>query len=105
MLVYKIPYRLVYKIPYRRAPRLAYRLHSSAFRPSASREQRYLAYNLSSCARLAFRPSARASKGILFVYKGCAKYPKGGCVFRNFRKVPMVLFVTKKERAGTPSNI
>ena len=28
---------LVYKIPYRRAPRLAYRL-------SASREQRYLAY-------------------------------------------------------------
>ena len=31
----------VYKIPYRRAPRLAYRLH----RPSASREQRYLAYN------------------------------------------------------------
>ena len=31
---------LVYKIPYRRAPRLAYRLH----RPSASREQRYLAY-------------------------------------------------------------
>ena len=29
---------LVYKIPYRRAPRLA-------FRPSASREQRYLAYN------------------------------------------------------------
>ena len=32
---------LVYKIPYRRAPRLAYRLH----RPSASREQRYLAYN------------------------------------------------------------
>ena len=30
----------VYKIPYRRAPRLAYRLH----RPSASREQRYLAY-------------------------------------------------------------
>ena len=34
---------LVYKIPYRRAPRLAYR---SAFRPSASREQRYLAYNV-----------------------------------------------------------
>ena len=32
---------IVYKIPYRRAPRLAYRLH----RPSASREQRYLAYN------------------------------------------------------------
>ena len=32
--------KLVYKIPYRRAPRLAYRLH----RPSASREQRYLAY-------------------------------------------------------------
>ena len=32
---------LVYKIPYRRAPRLACRLH----RPSASREQRYLAYN------------------------------------------------------------
>ena len=30
----------VYKIPYRRAPRLA----CSAFRPSASREQRYLAY-------------------------------------------------------------
>ena len=29
----------VYKIPYRRAPRLA-------FRPSASREQRYLAYNI-----------------------------------------------------------
>ena len=28
---------VVYKIPYRRAPRLA-------FRPSASREQRYLAY-------------------------------------------------------------
>ena len=33
--------KLVYKIPYRRAPRLACRLH----RPSASREQRYLAYN------------------------------------------------------------
>ena len=33
---------VVYKIPYRRAPRLAYRLH----RPSASREQRYLAYKL-----------------------------------------------------------
>ena len=29
----------VYKIPYRRAPRLA-------FRPSASREQRYLAYKV-----------------------------------------------------------
>ena len=29
--------RFVYKIPYRRAPRLA-------FRPIASREQRYLAY-------------------------------------------------------------
>ena len=36
-------FMLVYKIPYRRAPRLAYRL---AFRPSASREQRYLAYNV-----------------------------------------------------------
>ena len=36
---------LVYKIPYRRAPRLAYRLH----RPSASREQRYLAYKIWSC--------------------------------------------------------
>ena len=32
---------VVYKIPYRRAPRLA-------FRPSASREQRYLAYKLRS---------------------------------------------------------
>ena len=31
---------IVYKIPFRRAPRLAY----SAFRPDASREQRYLAY-------------------------------------------------------------
>ena len=30
---------IVYKIPYRHAPR-------SAFRPSASREQRYLAYNI-----------------------------------------------------------
>ena len=31
----------------------------------------------------------------------------GGCiyVFRNFRKVPMVLFCHKKERGGTPSNI
>ena len=35
--------RFVYKIPYRRAPLLAFRLHS-AFRPSVSREQRYLAY-------------------------------------------------------------
>ena len=34
-----LPSRLVYKIPYRRAPRLA-------CRPSASREQRYLAYNV-----------------------------------------------------------
>ena len=32
-------HEIVYKIPYRRAPRLACRL------PSASREQRYLAYN------------------------------------------------------------
>ena len=32
-------FQVVYKIPYRRAPRLAYR-------PSALREQRYLAYNL-----------------------------------------------------------
>ena len=32
----------VYNIPYRRAPRLAY---GCAFRPSASREKRYLAYN------------------------------------------------------------
>ena len=34
--------RLVYKIPYRRA-----RAWPSGFRPSASREQRYLAYNRS----------------------------------------------------------
>ena len=32
-------YKFVYNIPYRRAPRLA-------FRPSASREQRYLAYKV-----------------------------------------------------------
>ena len=38
----QVDFLLVYKIPYRRAPRLAYR--PSAFRPSASREQRYLAY-------------------------------------------------------------
>ena len=42
-------YILVYNIPYRRAPRLACRLH----RPSASREQRYLAYKLYSlCAKV-----------------------------------------------------
>ena len=33
--------KVIYKIPYCRAPRLAYR---SVIRPSASREQRYLAY-------------------------------------------------------------
>ena len=50
----KIIVMVVYKMPYRRAPRLACRLH----RPSASREQRYLAYNSYvvykiPCARLA----------------------------------------------------
>ena len=40
--------KVVYKIPYRRAPRLACRLH----RPSASREQRYLAYKLKSFSRI-----------------------------------------------------
>ena len=39
LFVYTI-IRLVYKIPYRRA-----RAWPSGFRPSASREQRYLAYN------------------------------------------------------------
>ena len=65
LFVYKIPYRrtprlaygcigLVYKIPYRRAPRLACRL------PSASREQRYLAYK--------HRPSASREQRY-FAYK------------------------------------
>ena len=71
----------VYKIPFRRAPRLAlYAIYlcsciqdtlssraalglpAAAFRPSASREQRYLAYNLCSSAH---SPSARATIGYL----------------------------------------
>ena len=43
-----ISLRLVYKIPYLRARAWP----SSAFRPSASREQRYLAYNFASLAIL-----------------------------------------------------
>ena len=75
---------VVYKIPYRRASRLT-------FRTSASREQRYLAYNHTvplsfvykmpsiahnipyrhshawpDCIGSVFRPSARASNGILY---------------------------------------
>ena len=43
---------VVYKIPYRRALGLA-ALGLAAFRPSASREQRYLAYNISGLTLLA----------------------------------------------------
>ena len=43
----------VYKIPYRRAPRLA-------FRPSASREQRYLAYNI--CMQDTFARATHAAR-------------------------------------------
>ena len=70
--------RSVYKIPYRRAPRLAY----SAFRPSASREQRYLAYNSPNCIvckipllaralglKADARPSARVTIGYLVYNK------------------------------------
>ena len=59
----------VYKIPYRRAPRLA----CSAFRPSASREQRYLLYARYLCSHDALGLKAgqarRATIGYL-VYKG-----------------------------------
>ena len=65
-------YELVYKIPYRRAR--AWPSGCSAFRPSASREQRYLAYKVRArvvykipyrrAPRLAYRVR-RASKGIL----------------------------------------
>ena len=66
---------IVYKIPivlYTRYPIVARALGLAAFRPSASREQRYLAYNLSSRAALGLpcfvQPLGRvrqASKGIL----------------------------------------
>ena len=41
-----------------------------------------------------------------FLRNTCLKVPKRWVgVFRNFRKLPMVLFCHKKERGGTPSNI
>ena len=61
-LTFNADSEVVYKIPYRRAPRLA-------FRPSASREQRYLAYKFRICMQDTFaRARTRATIGYL-VYK------------------------------------
>ena len=69
---------VVYKIPYRRAPRLAYRLH----RPSASREQRYLAYNRISCSCIQDTLSSRAALGLP---AECVARAKVSCIQQLFQ--------------------